>query len=100
VHSHRNRDSGYRLSNKWPGPGRSRWDANEAARQVRETTSDRILEGLFGADAPAKARAAVKGWLWYMDGVLLDWIEHRDLDRAEVRDLLLATLGGALTAAA
>jgi hypothetical protein len=34
-----------------------------------------------------------------MDGVLLDWIEHRDLERAEVRDLLLGTLGGALAAA-
>jgi hypothetical protein len=34
-----------------------------------------------------------------MDGVLLDWIEHRDLGREEVRDLLLGTLGGALAAA-
>ena len=67
--------------------------------EVRETTSERILEGLFGDEAPPKARAAVKGWLWYMDGVLLDWIEHRDLQRAEVRDLLLGTLGGALAAA-
>jgi AcrR family transcriptional regulator len=68
--------------------------------EVRETTSARILAGLFPEKAPAKARAAVKGWLWYMDGVLLDWIEHRDLGREEVRDLLLGTLGGALVAAA
>ena len=34
-----------------------------------------------------------------MDGVLLDWIEHRDFERDEVRDLLLGTLGGALAAA-
>jgi AcrR family transcriptional regulator len=68
--------------------------------EVRETTSARILAGLFGDEVPPKARAAVKGWLWYMDGVLLDWIEHRDLERAEVRDLLLGTLGGALAAAA
>jgi AcrR family transcriptional regulator len=67
--------------------------------EVRETTAERILEGLFSDGAPAQARAAVKGWLWYMDGVLLDWIEHRDLERAEVRDLLLGTLGGALAAA-
>jgi AcrR family transcriptional regulator len=68
--------------------------------EVRETTSARILDGLFPQGAPARARAAVKGWLWYMDGVLLDWIEHRDLERDEVRDLLLGTLGGALAAAA
>jgi AcrR family transcriptional regulator len=75
-------------------------DVRALIDEVREATSDRILDGLFGDDVPPKARAAVKGWLWYMDGVLLDWIEHRDLQRAEVRDLLLGTLGGALTAAA
>ncbi len=40
----------------------------------------------------------MQGWLWYMDGVLLDWIDHRDMDRTQVRDLLLGTLGGALAA--
>ena len=33
-----------------------------------------------------------------MDGACLDWIEHRDLSRAELRDLLLGTLLGALAA--
>src|SRR4051812_6126219 len=74
-------------------------EVRELIDDVRETTSERILEGLFGDQVPAKARAAVKGWLWYMDGVLLDWIEHRDLDRHEIRDLLLGTLGAALAAA-
>ena len=74
-------------------------EVRELIDEVRETTSDRILEGLFGDQVPPKARAAVKGWLWYMDGVLLDWIEHRDLARDEIRDLLLATLVAALAAA-
>lgn len=74
-------------------------DVRALIDEVRDTTADRILAGLFGEEVPPKARAAVKGWLWYMDGVLLDWIEHRDLERAEIRDLLLGTLGGALTAA-
>jgi AcrR family transcriptional regulator len=75
-------------------------EVRELIDEVRETTSQRILEGLFPDDAPPpKARAAVKGWLWYMDGVLLDWIEHRDLERDDIRDLLLGTLGGALAAA-
>jgi hypothetical protein len=34
-----------------------------------------------------------------MDGACLNWIEHRDLSREEVRDQLLGTLLGALTAA-
>jgi len=74
-------------------------EVRELIDDVRERTSERILEGLFGDQVPAKARAAVKGWLWYMDGVLLDWIEHRDLERHEIRDLLLGTLGAALAAA-
>ena len=74
-------------------------EVRELIDDVRERTSERILEGLFGDQVPPKARAAVKGWLWYMDGVLLDWIEHRDLERREIRDLLLGTLGAALAAA-
>jgi hypothetical protein len=41
----------------------------------------------------------VHGWLWFMDGACLDWIEHRDLSRDDLRDLLLGTLLGTLTAA-
>lgn len=74
-------------------------DVRELIDEVRATTADRILAGLFPEDVPPRARAAVNGWLWYMDGVLLDWIEHGDLTRQEVRDLLLGTLGGALAAA-
>ena len=34
-----------------------------------------------------------------MDGAIEDWLEHGDLDRAELRSLLLGTLVGALSAA-
>ena len=34
-----------------------------------------------------------------MDGVILDWLEHRDMSRAEVRELLLGALAGLLSAA-
>jgi hypothetical protein len=40
----------------------------------------------------------VRAWLWFLDGAILDWLEHRDLERVELRDLLLATLNGALAA--
>ena len=49
--------------------------------------------------APPKLRAAVRGWLWLMDGAILDWLEHRDLSRAELRDFLLGALAGAVIAA-
>jgi hypothetical protein len=41
----------------------------------------------------------VRGWLWFMDGALLDWLEHEDMDRSALSALLLGTLAGALQAA-
>jgi AcrR family transcriptional regulator len=66
--------------------------------EVRDRTSTRILEGL-GVGAAPKPRAAVRAWLWFVDGAILDWLEHRDLDRAELGALLLGSLAGALSAA-
>jgi AcrR family transcriptional regulator len=74
-------------------------EVREMVGEIRSTTAERILRGLFPNGAPPKGRAVVKGWLWYMDGVLLDWIDQRDLERDEVRDLLLGTLFAALAAA-
>lgn len=67
--------------------------------EVRQRTAERILAALFADGAPPKARTAVRGWLWFMDGACLDWIEHRDVGREELRDLLLGVLMGALVAA-
>ncbi len=66
-----------------------------------DATAARILAGITpaGGTLPPAARTAVRSWLWFMDGACLDWIEHRDLDRQELRGLLLGTLAGALTAA-
>jgi AcrR family transcriptional regulator len=74
-------------------------EVREIVEDIRTRTAARILEGLYAEGAPAKARVAVHGWLWFMDGACLDWIERRDLSRDELRDLLLGTLLGALIAA-
>jgi len=67
---------------------------------LRDATSARILEGLGAGDSPPpKLRAAARGWLWLMDGVILDWLEHGDMSRVEVRDFLLGSLAGAVMAA-
>jgi AcrR family transcriptional regulator len=68
--------------------------------EVRDRTSARILDGLGAGDhPPPRVRTAVRAWLWFMDGAILDWFEHRDLSRSELRDFLLGSLAGALTAA-
>jgi hypothetical protein len=63
---------------------------------VKAATAERILAGLApGGPPPPAVRAAVQGWLWFMDGALIDWIEHRDIGRPQ----LLGTLLGAVAAA-
>jgi AcrR family transcriptional regulator len=68
--------------------------------QVRGPTAQRILDGITpaGEEPIATARAAVSAWLWFMDGAILDWLEHGGYDRDQLRGLLLGTLYGALTA--
>ena len=46
-----------------------------------------------------KARAAVRAWLWFLDGAILDWLDHRDLSRPELAELLIGSLAGSLVAA-
>ncbi len=64
--------------------------------EVRDITAVRIVEGLGGGP---RVRAAVRGWLWFLDGAILDWIEHGDVTRDEVRDTALGALAGAVAAA-
>jgi AcrR family transcriptional regulator len=75
-------------------------EVRELIDRVREDTAQRILTGLSSGRRPApKVRAAVRGWLWYMDGVCLDWVREGDMKRGDVHGLLLGSLLGALTAA-
>ncbi len=68
--------------------------------QIRDVTSARIVDGLAnGRPVPGQVRAAVRAWLWYMDGACTDWVEHHDYTREQLRDLLLGTLFGALAVA-
>jgi AcrR family transcriptional regulator len=74
-------------------------EVNALVNEIRNRTADRILAGLYPGDPPTPARIAVHGWLWFMDGACLQWIGRNDLTREQLRDQLLGTLMGALTAA-
>jgi AcrR family transcriptional regulator len=75
-------------------------EVRELVERVRAETADRILAGIApGREPEPMLRAAVRGWLWFIDGAVLDWIGHRDIDRARLHGLLLGTLLGAVTAA-
>jgi AcrR family transcriptional regulator len=73
-------------------------EVRELVERVRSETAERIVAGISSEPTP-ELRAAVRGWLWFMDGVILDWIEHRDIERRRLHGLLLGTLLGAVTAA-
>ena len=70
-------------------------EVREVMEAVRAATAAQILAGLPGAPSPQR-RAAVRAWLWFMDGAILDWLEHRDLEREDLHALLLRALEGAL----
>jgi AcrR family transcriptional regulator len=73
-------------------------EVRELVERVRDETADRILAGLAPQGARPPLRAAVRGWLWFMDGAVLDWLQHRDMDRQRLHGLLLGALLGCVTA--
>lgn len=75
-------------------------EAREIVEGFRERTMQMVLARLSGRRKPRPAlRAAIAGWLGYMDAAIIDWAEHADLPREKVRDLLVAAFGATLLAA-
>jgi AcrR family transcriptional regulator len=75
-------------------------EVREIVGAVRATTAQRILDGLGDQGERPQTRAAVNAWLWFLDGVCLDWLAHdRDVSLAELRDTALGALFGALAGA-
>jgi AcrR family transcriptional regulator len=72
---------------------------------VRRVMTDRILDNLRDRVHPAvtptpAVRIAVRGWVGFAEAASLDWLQHREVSRARLRDLLASTLVAAVTAAA
>ena len=64
-------------------------EAGELMNQIRDATAARIVEAM------GVRRTVVRAWLWFLDGAILDWIEHGDVTRAEVREIALGAFRGA-----
>ncbi|QHA03508.1 TetR family transcriptional regulator [Streptomyces broussonetiae] len=66
---------------------------------VREAIVATIAEGAYGRrDISALARMSLFSWVCSVEGATLDWIDHSELSRDTMRELLVKTLGGALRA--
>ena len=75
-------------------------EARTIVEGFRAQTLERILARLTTNRAPRPAlRTALNGWLGYVDAAILDWIDHHDLQREQLRNLLLAAFGAAVLAA-
>jgi AcrR family transcriptional regulator len=74
-------------------------EVRAVVERVRADTAARIGAGIAPGGVTPELRTAVSGWLWFMDGAVLDWLEHRDVSRPRLHGLLLGTLLGAVTAA-
>ena len=67
---------------------------------VRAAMAGRILDDLAGAGTVAPGvRIAVRGWVGFTEAAVLEWLEHRDLARDELRELLIQALRGVVEAA-
>ena len=72
-------------------------EVGELINAIRSQTADRIVAAL-GDDRP-EVRLAVRGWLAFLDGLILEWLERGDARRETVQQVALGGLLGALAAA-
>jgi AcrR family transcriptional regulator len=76
----------------------------EIVEEVRGAMVARLLDDLpvtpSGEVPPVALRVAVRGWVGFVEAASLDWLEHRGLARGDLREMLIAALGGAVSAAA
>jgi AcrR family transcriptional regulator len=77
--------------------------ALEAGRRLR---IEEILDLLAGWEAaPASTErtpeleTAVQGWFFFVEGAVLRWLEKRDLERTQLREMLSMTLNASVSAA-
>jgi AcrR family transcriptional regulator len=75
-------------------------EARELIEGFRQTTMELVLAELAGTRKPRPIlRAAITGWLGYMDAVILEWVQSKDISRDTLRDLLVAAFAASLAIA-
>jgi AcrR family transcriptional regulator len=75
-------------------------EARELIEGFRRATMDLVLEELAGTRKPRPIlRAAITGWLGYMDAVILEWVQSKDISSDKLRDLLVAAFAASLAIA-
>jgi AcrR family transcriptional regulator len=81
-------------------------DIAEALEAGRREALAKVLAGLRGwegspvsTEPSAALETATQGWLFFVEGAALRWLKRRDLERRELRAMLLTAFTGALFSA-
>ncbi len=61
-------------------------------QRTRGAYLKRLLDAIGTHEPPPLLRTALWGWVGFVESASLDWVEHRDLARESVRDLLVHEL--------
>jgi AcrR family transcriptional regulator len=65
-------------------------EVGEILEDHREAVMRSFLHDLRLRKPPAVLRAAIRGWIFMVEGACLDWIAHPELRREDLRELLVA----------
>lgn len=60
--------------------------------RTRQAFLERLLGGLAIDEPSPELRTVLRGWVGFVEASSIDWLEHRDLTAAQLRDLLATTL--------
>jgi len=69
------------------------------ADEFRDAMAERLLNGARIPRPSPEQRLAVRGWIGFVEAASLDWIDHRDLARPHLIQLLSQTFAAAMQAA-
>lgn len=68
-------------------------DVLAIVEETRGVFLARLMQGLPSSDAPGPLlRTALRAWLGFVEAAALEWIDHRDVPPAKLRDLMVAVL--------
>ncbi|MBF6211168.1 hypothetical protein IU487_08915 [Nocardia puris] len=77
--------------------------ADAEVRKIRDEHRRRLAHALAveisGSAATPVLRAAIAGWMSFIEGAVLDWLHTGDLARDQVRDLILGNFFGTVLSA-
>lgn len=77
--------------------------ADAEVRKIRDEHRARLAHALAveisGSAATPVLRAAIAGWMSFIEGAVLDWLHTGDLAREQVRDLILGNFFGTVLSA-